>query len=125
MGVGAPPVTISIPADAAYINVLRSTVANICARSSFTLEEIEDLRIAVSEAATLLLPLADTITCTMESLADEVVVACYCTSSNGPRRDFDDLPWVLLEALVDELSSVVTETGVEIRLRKKRATRTP
>lgn len=118
------PVTISIPADAAYINVLRSTVANIATRSSFTLEEIEDLRIAVSEAATLLLPLAEVITCTLESHDDEVVVTCSCAGTGGPRRDFDDLPWVLLEALVDELSTVVTQTGVEIRMCKKRVLQT-
>lgn len=120
-----PPVTISIPADPAYINVLRGTVANIATRSAFTLEEIEDLRIAVSEAATLLLPLSDVITCSLQSDDDEVTVVCSCVAENTPRRDFDDLPWVLLEALVDDVSTSVTETGVEIRLRKKRIQRLP
>jgi len=117
-------VTISIPADPAYIGVLRSTVANLAAKSDFTLEEIEDLRIAVSEAATLLLPLSDTITCQLQSLRDAVTVTCSCLADSGPRRDFDDLPWVLLEALVDEVTSLTTATGVEIRMRKSKAVTT-
>lgn len=113
--------TISIPADPAYVGLLRSTVASLAAKADFTLDEIEDLRIAVSEAATLLLPLTETINCHVDSRADAVEVTCTCTSEDSPRRDFDDLPWVLLEALVDEAASTVTQSGISIRLLKRRA----
>ena len=39
-----------MPADGAYLSVLRTATAGLAARLDFTLDEIEDLRIAVDEA---------------------------------------------------------------------------
>ena len=44
-------VTIRMPADGAYLSVLRTATAGLAARLDFTLDEIEDLRIAVSTFA--------------------------------------------------------------------------
>ena len=41
-------VTIQMPAEGAYLSVLRTATAGLAARLDFTLDEIEDLRIAVS-----------------------------------------------------------------------------
>jgi serine/threonine-protein kinase RsbW len=113
-------VTISIPADPAFIGMLRSTVANIASRADFTIEEIEDLRMAVSEAATLLLPICDVITCELSFDANSVSVICRCNTSNPPVQDMDELPWVLLEALVDSATTKTTGDAVEIHLQKER-----
>jgi serine/threonine-protein kinase RsbW len=48
-------VTIRMPADGAYLSVLRTATAGLAARLDFTLDEIEDLRIAVDEACGMLL----------------------------------------------------------------------
>src|SRR5215472_12486048 len=48
-------VTIQMPADGAYLSVLRTATAGLAARLDFTLDEIEDLRIAVDEACGMLL----------------------------------------------------------------------
>ena len=48
-------VEVSIPADVAYLSVLRTATAGLAARLDFTLDEIEDLRIAVDEACAMLL----------------------------------------------------------------------
>lgn len=112
-------VTIAIPADPAYVSLLRSTTAHIASRSQFTLEEIEDLRMAVSEAATLLLSLTDVISCTFESEPDAVSIICSASTSK-PLEDIDELPWVLLEALVTTASTTSLDGRVEICLRKER-----
>ena len=52
-------VELRLPADAAYLSVLRTATAGLAARLDFTLDEIEDLRIAVDEACAMLLPDAD------------------------------------------------------------------
>ena len=52
------PVEIRLPADSAYLSVLRTATAGLAARLDFTLDEIEDLRIAVDEACAMLLPQA-------------------------------------------------------------------
>ena len=44
-----------MPADSANVSLARSLTAGIAARSGFTIEEVEDLRIAIGEACTLVL----------------------------------------------------------------------
>jgi hypothetical protein len=51
-------VEIRLPADSAFLSVLRTATAGLAARLDFTLDEIEDLRIAVDEACAMLLPYA-------------------------------------------------------------------
>ena len=50
-----PDAEVRLPADSAYVSVLRMTTAAIAARVDFTLDDIEDLRMAVGEASTMLL----------------------------------------------------------------------
>ena len=56
---GGDVVELRLPADGAYLSVLRTATAGLAARLDFTLDEIEDLRIAVDEACALLLPDAE------------------------------------------------------------------
>ena len=46
---------LRLPADSAYVAVLRMTTAGLAARLDFTLDDIEDLRMAVGEASAILL----------------------------------------------------------------------
>ena len=54
-----PDVEIRLPADGAYVSVLRTLTAGLAARLDFTIDDIEDLRIAVGEACAMVLPEAD------------------------------------------------------------------
>ena len=54
----SPDVELRLPADSAYLAVLRTATAGLAARINFTLDDIEDLRIAVDEACAILLPQA-------------------------------------------------------------------
>lgn len=51
-------VLLTVPADGAYLGVLRTAAAGLAARLHYTLDEIEDLRIAVDEACAMLIRLA-------------------------------------------------------------------
>jgi serine/threonine-protein kinase RsbW len=44
------PICMSLPAEAEYIDVVRFTLYGIATRLGFSFEEIEDLKVAVSEA---------------------------------------------------------------------------
>src|SRR5713226_7556127 len=48
-------VQVRMPAEGAYLSVLRTAAAGLAARLDFTLDEIEDLRIAIDEACAMLL----------------------------------------------------------------------
>lgn len=51
----AVPVVVSIPGDAAYLHVFRAITGSVAARLRMPVDAIEDLRLAVHEAATYLM----------------------------------------------------------------------
>ena len=44
-------VELRLPAEGAYATVVRTTAAGLAARLDFTIDDIEDLRIAIGEAS--------------------------------------------------------------------------
>jgi serine/threonine-protein kinase RsbW len=54
-----PDAELRLPAETAYVAVLRMATAGIAARLDFTLDDIEDLRMAVGEACAVVLDAAD------------------------------------------------------------------
>src|SRR6186997_631272 len=77
--------------DSAYLSVLRTATAGLAARLDFTLDEIEDLRIAVDEACAMLLPQAlesSQLTCRFELSPEtlDVTVTLPTTRGQLPER---------------------------------------
>jgi serine/threonine-protein kinase RsbW len=102
-------VRLSIPADGAYIAVPRSVVGNLAARNNFTVDEIDDLRIAVDEACALLLPQASdgVLECVFEIDPPLLRVTTSAAVPNGWKPDTTSFGWTVLTALVE---SVAAET---------------
>ena len=118
-------VTLRLPADGAYLSVLRTATAGLAARLDFTLDEIEDLRIAVDEACAMLLaqavPGAD-IECEFELMAETLRVSVAVLTLDGQQPARDTFAWTVLSALAGEVdSSVDAENRVTIDLLKRRA----
>jgi serine/threonine-protein kinase RsbW len=74
-------VELTVPALTGYLGVVRTATAGLAARLSFTLDEIEDLRIAVDEACVMLLSLPGprpphdaTLTCRFRVYDDSLAV---------------------------------------------------
>jgi serine/threonine-protein kinase RsbW len=118
-------VRLRLPAIGAYLSVLRTATAGLAARLDFTLEEIEDLRIAVDEACALLLPSAvpgADLDCTFELYKDELHVTVSALTLDGAEPARDSFAWTVLSALAGEVdSSVDAESRVSITLAKRRA----
>ena len=124
---GDDVVELRLPADGAYLSVLRTATAGLAARLDFTLDEIEDLRIAVDEACALLLPDAAPgaeLTCVF-ALADEslsVTVSVLSRTGRVPRRN--TFAWTVLTALAGEVdASADGDRRVSVTLRKQRGGR--
>lgn len=117
-------VEITLPAVSAYLSVLRTATAGLAARLDFTLDEIEDLRIAVDEACAMLLPQAAPgrdLTCSFELAEDclSVTVSLPTTKARLPERD--TFSWTVLAALAGEVDAGAREDDtVWIVLRKRR-----
>ena len=117
-------VSISLPAVGAYLSVLRTATAGLAARLDFTLDDIEDLRIAVDEACAMLLAQAApaaTLDCTFELLPDTMKVSVSVITTDGQEPSRDTFAWTVLSALAGAVdSSVDADNRVTIELAKQR-----
>jgi serine/threonine-protein kinase RsbW len=123
-------VELTVPADPAYLSVLRTVVASLAAQRDYTLDEIDDLRIAVDEAGALLLPHADpgsklsaVFGAASAGLRVEVSVTALHGAAGQPDRS--SFAWLVLKALTD--SVVLDESGqrLSLVLTRARGTRGP
>lgn len=116
---GRDRVELSVPADPAYLAVLRTASAGLAARLDLTLDEIEDLRIAVDEACALLIAGHDsgrdnlTAVFDLDGGALDVHVTGPATSLPDP----GSFAWAVLEALVGEVETGPQGGGSFVRLR--------
>ena len=120
----ADAVEIRLPADSAYLSVLRTATAGLAARLDFTLDEIEDLRIAVDEACAMLLPHAvemAQLTCTFELSPETLDVTVILPTTRGQLPERDTFSWTVLTALAGEVdSSADADDRVTVTLQKRR-----
>ena len=123
-----PDVELRIPADSAFLSVLRTATAGLAARLDFTLDDIEDLRIAVDEACAIVLPQAtpgSDLSCAFFLSARDAARGGHrgratspgrraATASRGPccpRSPRPSMPDVEGEALTVTLSRTSGESG--------------
>jgi serine/threonine-protein kinase RsbW len=101
-------VELRVPADGAYVSVLRTTSAGLAARLDFTLDDIEDLRMAVGEASALVLPEAEPgcdLVCTFFMRPGELTVQVGVPSHQPTAPDEDSFAWQVLTTLASEASA--------------------
>jgi serine/threonine-protein kinase RsbW len=115
-------VVITLPADSAYLSVLRTATAGLAARIDFTIDEIEDLRIAVDEACAMLLPQAmpeADIRCEFVVEETAILVDVSVLTMDGQQPSRDTFAWTVLSALAGDVDSTADgDRRVTIRLRK-------
>ena len=117
-------VTIRMPAQGAYLSVLRTATAGLAARLDFTLDEIEDLRIAVDEACGMLLaqaaPGAD-LECDFTLGEDKMSIAVSTLAAQPRPPARDTFAWTVLSALAGSADAWVGPGDrVTVMLRKIR-----
>ncbi|MBL7498327.1 anti-sigma factor [Frankia sp. CNm7] len=117
-------VQLAIPAVGAYLMVLRTATASLAARADFTLDDIEDLRIAVDEASALLLVSAvpgSALECVFTLSPGRMRVTVSIDSFDGEPPSKDTFAWTVLSALAGEVgSSTGPGQRVTIELAKRR-----
>lgn len=121
----ADTVLLTLPANSVYLSVLRTATAGLAARLHFTLDEIEDLRIAVDEACAMLLdgeelPDAE-LHCRFTLTTDEIAVT---VTLPGVRRSLppqNTFAWQVLTALTGEVAAEVSDDQLTIGLVKRRS----
>jgi serine/threonine-protein kinase RsbW len=110
MEIGADQVIVRMPADGAYLSVLRTATAGLAARLDFTLDDIEDLRIAVDEACAMLLSQAipgSSLECSFTLSPDDMTISVAVPSVNPRPPSGDTFAWTVLSALAGTVEAQV------------------
>jgi serine/threonine-protein kinase RsbW len=107
-----PDVELRLPVDSAYVSVLRATTVSLAARMDFTIDDIEDLRMAVGEACAMVLTCADEnsdLTCAYFMTKGEVTITVTVPSASPEMPDRDGFAWQMLSALTTDASASADE----------------
>jgi len=121
-------VALTVPAEAGYLALLRTVIASLAAGRDFTLDEIDDLRIAVDEAGALLLPHArpgSQLSANFAGSAGGLRVEVAVTPPAGPlpEPDRSSFAWLVLTALTDSVELAGSGGRLSLVLTKVRGTR--
>lgn len=122
---GTDSVRLAVPARAEFVHVLRSVTAAVASRVPLSLDDVDDLRLAVDEACARLLALrgdAKSIRLDLRSLPDrfEVVVAVDAPTHSWPPTGFEDtLVWRVLDALAESVRFELWNGAPAIRIVKR------
>lgn len=114
---GGPQVELGLPADNAYAAVLRMTAAGLAARAEFTVDAIEDLKISVGEAITLLIPLAaqgSRLHTAFTVWGNRIHVDMATTTEAGAGVDESSFAWQVLTTLTENCGTVASSNLVRV-----------
>lgn len=114
-----PDAEIRLPADSAYVSVLRMTTAAIGARLDFTLDDIEDLRMAVGEACAMLLDRArpgGQLIARFTLGEDRIVVQVSADAVNPTVPETDSFAWQVLNTAASEVHAEAGDDVLSITM---------
>ena len=116
-------VTVTVPATANHLAVLRTAVGGFAARDQFTLDQVDDLRMAVEEAAVQLLRHSRGERITMDVETTDAGVEVRLTgqvADDDPVIDESSFSWTILRALADDIRIETQKQQAVIVLAKNR-----
>ena len=118
-------VSIDIPASPAYIQVVRLVAAGLASRPEFTLDEIEDLKIAVDELSAYLTGAQGregTLKVIFNISDDRIEIKGVGNLAPGQRvrTDLTELSQMILATVADEASLAQPDSGPTFSLVKTR-----
>ena len=121
-------VELRVPADSAFVSVLRTTSAGLAARLDFTIDDIEDLRMAVGEASALVLPQAEPgsdLTCEFFMRPAKLTIQVSVDSHQPTPPDEDSFAWQVLTTLATKASASADDRRFAITLSMRSALQEP
>ena len=116
-------VTVKVPPTAGHLALLRTAVGGFAARDHFTLDQVDDLRMAVEESAVQLLRHVSGEDITLEVFATDpgVEIRLHAdVSGSDPVIDESSFSWTILRALADDLRIEMRQGHATIVLTKHR-----
>ena len=114
-------IRLVIPAEADHVPLLRTTVAAVAGRRQFTLEEVDDLRMGVEEAAVLLLrrTTGESISLELTLVDHRIEATISALTGEEPVVDQESFSWMILSALADDVTADQHDGTARIVLKKQ------
>lgn len=116
-------VEIRVPADGVYIATLRLSAASLATRCDLTVDEIEDLRLAVDEACALLLDHSgrdDVLEAVFTMAPGELTVTASVPAREGAKIERGGFGWTVLGALATSVDVAQDGGRLAITVTKRR-----
>ena len=111
-------IQISIPATPTFVGLIRSTASHAASHADLTVEQIDDLRLAVDEAFALLVsvfPDDQQIHVTFEVEAGHIRIHFHSADATSPISK-DGFAWTVLQALVPQIDLTHNDTVLTLSL---------
>jgi len=121
-------IELTLPINPAYVSAARLTASSIASRLGFGIEEIEDIKTAVSEACTLII---EKIACKNKNSfklifkpeSNSVDITFLITGDIKNTQEFDqETSMIMIKALMDKIEIKPKENGILILLTKNHNT---
>jgi serine/threonine-protein kinase RsbW len=118
-------VVVRVPAQRRYVGAVRNMATALAAQCELTLDQIEDVQLAVDEVCALLLPTADPshgwLEVTFQLVEGRFAALAQVNVAGSARLDRTGLAWSVLEALGDDLEVTTHGRTLAISFAKERA----
>ena len=97
-------VRLTVPAALEYVRIIRLTGSGVASRLAFDVEEIENLRVAIDELASMAIEAADggSLEIVFESGANELRIEGCAPARVGAEVGIDALTGQILKAVIDD-----------------------
>jgi serine/threonine-protein kinase RsbW len=121
----SPLVRVSVPARPDFVHVLRAVVSSVASRLEMSFDLVEEVRIAVDEASTMLLEVADAGAVLELAIEpqEHALVATLTAASDTDGWPDDAVktswPWRVMTGLCDEVALERSPGGPAIRFVKR------
>jgi serine/threonine-protein kinase RsbW len=118
-------VSVDVPAIPGFVQVLRNIAAGVAARLDVPIDQIEELRLAVAETASLLLDEVDATSLRMTIGRDEEMLDVRLSADGHADpwpsdRALASWPWLVVKGLTDEIRAERHDgEGPSIRFTKR------
>lgn len=125
--VSSEVVDVQVPASGEFVATLRLTATSLAARCDLTVDDIDDLVLAVDEACSLLLPHAEPGTALrahfeLSSGALSVTTSVRSPNASATSPDRSGFAWSVLSALASQVDVTSADGNLSITVSKRRET---
>ena len=117
-GASRADVELRLPAEGAFATIVRTTAAGLAARLDFTIDDIEDLRIAIGEASALVIPEANPGTDLVATFwigPGSMTVELQVEAIDDPPLDTESFAWQVLDTMAQDASAAPEDGRFRVR----------